>query len=98
MYKSLNKTKHTRSELDTHETRKRVASANAILKHYKSSSLITLKRHASVLDFLKAYLVSWCMIKKKIHKLDNSWCVYIHIAHALKRLRKLQICMIYHIS
>ena len=42
MYKSLTKTKEDR------ETLKRVASANAIIKHYKSSSLITVKRHAMV--------------------------------------------------
>ena len=41
MYKSLTK------ELEAHETLKRVASANAILKHYISSSLITVKRHLS---------------------------------------------------
>ena len=46
MYKSLTKTKHY-SELETHEALKRVASANAILKHYKSS-LLTLKRRAMV--------------------------------------------------
>ena len=58
MYKSLTKTKKY-SELDAHEqTLKRVASANAIIKHYKSSSLITVKRHAIVLSFfLKANLV-----------------------------------------
>ena len=48
MYKSLTKTKNT-PELEAHETLKRVASANAILKHYISSSLITVKRHAMVL-------------------------------------------------
>ena len=53
MYKSLTKTKNF-SELEAHETLKRVASANAILKHYKSSSLITLKRHAMVLSFFKS--------------------------------------------
>ena len=56
MYKSLTKTKQY-SELETHETLKRVASANAIIKHYKGSSLITVKRHAMVLSFLKANLV-----------------------------------------
>ena len=56
MYKSLTKTKKY-SELEAHETLKRVASANAILKHYISSSLITVKRHAIVLSFLKANLV-----------------------------------------
>ena len=49
MYKSLTKTKRY-SELEAHETLKRVASANAILKHYKSSSFITVKRHAMVLS------------------------------------------------
>ena len=34
-----------------------MASANAILKHHISSSLITVKRHAMVLSFLKANLV-----------------------------------------
>ena len=29
---------------------------------------------------------------------DNSWYVYIHIANALKRLRKLQSCLSYHVS
>ena len=38
-------------ELEAHETLKRVASANAILKHYIRSSLITVKRHAMVLSF-----------------------------------------------
>ena len=56
MYKSLTKTKKY-SELEAHETLKRVASANAIIKHYKSSSLITVNRHAMVLSFLKANLV-----------------------------------------
>ena len=32
------------------------------------------------------------------HQQDNSWCVYIHTANALKRLRKLQLCLSYHIS
>ena len=50
MYKSLTKTKQY-SELEAHETLKRVASANAIIKHYKSSSSITVKRHAMVLSF-----------------------------------------------
>ena len=58
MYKSLTKTKKY-SELEAHETLKRVASANALIKHYKSSSLITVKRHAMVLIFLKANLVSF---------------------------------------
>ena len=53
MYKSLTKTKKY-SELEAHETLKRVASAKAILKHYKSSSLITVKRHAMVLSFFKS--------------------------------------------
>ena len=54
MYKSLAKTKKKYSELKAHETPTRVASANAIIKHYKSSSLITVKRHAMVLSFLKS--------------------------------------------
>ena len=29
---------------------------------------------------------------------DNSWCVYIHTANALKRLRKLQLCLSNHFS
>ena len=53
MYKSLTKAKKY-SELETHETLKRVASSNAILKHYKSSSLIFVKRHAMVLSFFKS--------------------------------------------
>ena len=57
MYKSLTKTKKTYSELEAHETLKRVASANAIIKHYKRSSLITVKRHAVVLSFLITNLV-----------------------------------------
>ena len=66
MYKSLTKTKKY-SELEAHEALKRVASANAILKHYKSSSLITVKRHAMVLSFFKANLVvylfcSYCCV------------------------------------
>ena len=52
MYKSLTKTKKY-SELEAHETLERVASANAVLKHYKSS-LITVKRHAMVLRFFKS--------------------------------------------
>ena len=42
MYKSLTKTKKY-SELEAHETLKRVASANAIIKHY-----------AMVLSFFKS--------------------------------------------
>ena len=42
MYKSLTKTKKKYSELETHEILKSVGSANAILKHYKSSSLIAV--------------------------------------------------------
>ena len=53
MYKSLTKTKQY-SELEAHETLKRVASANAIIKHYKKSSLITVKRHAMVLSFIES--------------------------------------------
>ena len=52
MYKSSTKTKQY-SELEAHETLKRVASANAITKHYKSSSFITVKRHAMVLSFFQ---------------------------------------------
>ena len=54
MHKSLTKTKKKYSELEAHETLKRVASANAIKKHYKSSSLITVKCHAMVLSFFKS--------------------------------------------
>ena len=50
MYKSLTKTKQY-LELEAHETLKREASANAIIKHFISSSLITVKRHAMVLSF-----------------------------------------------
>ena len=53
MYKSLTKRKKY-SELEAHETLKRVISANAIIKHYKSSSLIIVKRHAMVLSFFKS--------------------------------------------
>ena len=53
MYKSLTKTKKY-SELEEHETLKRVASPNAILKHYKSYSLITVKHHAMFLSFFKS--------------------------------------------
>ena len=58
MYKSLTKTKKTKkkkkySELEAHETLKRVDSANATIKPYTSSSLITVKRHAMVLSFFK---------------------------------------------
>ena len=53
MYKSLIKTKKY-SEFEAHETLKRVASANATFKHYISSSLITVKRHAMVLSFFKS--------------------------------------------
>ena len=58
MYKSLTNTKKKYSELEAHEALKRVASANAIIKHYRSSSLITVKRHAMVLSFFKANLVN----------------------------------------
>ena len=54
MYTSLTKTKKNNSELETHETLKRVASAIAILKHYTSSSLITVKRRAMGLSFSKS--------------------------------------------
>ena len=54
MYKSLTKTKKKYPELEAHETLKRVASANAIIKHYKSSSFITVKRHEMVLSFFKS--------------------------------------------
>ena len=48
----VNKNKNKKySELEAHETLKRMASANAIIKHDKSSSLITVKRHAMVLSF-----------------------------------------------
>ena len=50
----LTKTKKKYSEFEVHETLKRVASANAILKHFKSFSLITVKRHAMVLSFFKS--------------------------------------------
>ena len=53
MYKSLTKTKQY-SELEAHKTQKRVVSANATIKHYKSSSLITVKRHAMFLSFFKS--------------------------------------------
>ena len=51
MYKSLTETKKIHR---AHETLKRVASANAIIKHYKSLSLITVKCHAMVLSFFKS--------------------------------------------
>ena len=53
MFKSLTKTKKY-SELEAHETLKRVATANAIIKHCKGSSLITVKRHAMVLSSFKS--------------------------------------------
>ena len=53
MYKLLTKTRKY-SELEAHETPKRVASANAMIKHYKNSSLITVKRHAMILSFFKS--------------------------------------------
>ena len=53
MNKSFTKTKKY-SELEAHDTLKRVASANAILKHYKKSSLITVKRHSMVLSIFKS--------------------------------------------
>ena len=61
MYKSLTKTKNTQ-ELEAHVTLKRVASANAIIKYYKSSSLITVKRHAMVLSFFFLKLTLYCFI------------------------------------
>ena len=54
MFKSLTKTKQKYSELEAHKTLKRVVSANAVIKHYQSSSLITVKRHAVVLSFFKS--------------------------------------------
>ena len=56
VYKSLTKTKKY-SELEVHETLKRVASANATIKHYKSTCLINVKRMRWFLSFLKANLV-----------------------------------------
>ena len=53
MYKSLTKTKQY-SELEAYETLKRVASASTMIKHYKSSSLIIVNRHAMVLSFFKS--------------------------------------------
>ena len=53
MYKSLTKTKRY-PELEAHETLKRVALANAIIEPYKSSSFITVKRHAMVLSFFES--------------------------------------------
>ena len=50
IYKSITNTKNY-LEIEFHETLKRVVSANAILKHYKSSSLVTLIRYAMVLSF-----------------------------------------------
>ena len=50
MYESVTITKKY-LELEAHETLKRVASTNAIIKHHKSSSLIIVKRHAMVLSF-----------------------------------------------
>ena len=52
MYKLLTKQNNTQSL--KHETLKRVTSANAILKQYKSSSLISVKRHAVVLSLFKS--------------------------------------------
>ena len=53
MYKSLTKTKKY-SELETHETLKRVASANAISKQFIRSSLKAVNRRAMVLSFFKS--------------------------------------------
>ena len=53
MFKSVTKTQQY-SELEAHETLKRVVSANAIFRHYKRSSLIAVKRHAMVLSFFKS--------------------------------------------
>ena len=61
MYKSLTKTKKY-SELEAHETLKIVASANAIINHFKSSSLKTVKRHAIVLSFFKSYPCIYSML------------------------------------
>ena len=47
MYKSLTKTKKY-SELEAHESLK------CNNKHYKSSSLIAVKRHAMVLSFFES--------------------------------------------
>ena len=64
MYKSLTKTKKY-PELEAHETLKRVASANAILKHYIRSSLIIVKRHAMVLSFFKSLHCVIIAVKEK---------------------------------
>ena len=53
MYKSLTKTKQY-SELEAHETLKRVASTNAIIKHYKNFFDNCKTLYAMVLSFFKS--------------------------------------------
>ena len=45
-----------------------------------------------LLSYIRLYYI------ENSHQQDNSWCVFIHTANALKRLRKLQVCLSYHIS
>ena len=70
MYKSLTKTKKY-SELKAHETLKRVASANAILKHHKKSSLINVERHAMVLSFYKK--LTLCLDYNDLTNIDQDY-------------------------
>ena len=86
MYKSLTKAKQY-SELEAHETLKRVASANAILKHYESSSLIIVKRHAMVRSFFKANLVY--LMVSTYGKSALGPMAPIYTRHFLLRQRKL---------
>ena len=39
------------------------------------------------LSYIRLYYI------ENSHQQDNSWCVYIRTANALKRLRKLQLCL-----
>ena len=74
-YKSLTKTKKY-SGLQTHGTLKRVVSANAIFKHYKRSSLITVKPHAMVLSFLKAnllFILICCALQNTLRQPEHTF-------------------------
>ena len=53
MYKSLTKTKKNTQSLKPMKHLKS-GSTNAIIKYYKSSSLITVKRHAMVPNFFES--------------------------------------------
>ena len=65
MYKSLTKTKQY-SELEAHETLKKVASANAIIKHYKSSPLKRLSLQLRTFFEKKNYFLFKSFVKAEL--------------------------------